>query len=126
VAFFHITEGHIMKFPRRQFLSLAASAVALLAVSQIARAQIYPTRPITIIVPTRPPIVPSLGIFEHTANKAKVGFFRRSPSPMIRFANKYDVSLDWLVCWDVARLGRHRVKDTAGKIAILPLGKPAA
>jgi tripartite-type tricarboxylate transporter receptor subunit TctC len=36
---------------RRQFLSLAASAVALLAVSQIARAQIYPTRPITIIVP---------------------------------------------------------------------------
>ena len=36
---------------RRQFLSLAASTVALLAVSQIARAQIYPTRPITIIVP---------------------------------------------------------------------------
>jgi tripartite-type tricarboxylate transporter receptor subunit TctC len=40
-----------MKFPRRQFLSLAASAVALLAVSQIGRAQIYPTRSITIIVP---------------------------------------------------------------------------
>jgi hypothetical protein len=53
-------------------------------------------------------------------------FFRRSPSPIIRFANKYDLSLDWLVCGDVARLGRHRVKDTAGKIAISPLGKPAA
>jgi tripartite-type tricarboxylate transporter receptor subunit TctC len=40
-----------MKFPRRQFLHLAASAVALPAVSRIARAQAYPSRPITIVVP---------------------------------------------------------------------------
>ena len=40
-----------MKLPRRKFLHLAASAAALPAVSRIARAQAYPTRPITIIVP---------------------------------------------------------------------------
>jgi tripartite-type tricarboxylate transporter receptor subunit TctC len=36
---------------RRQFLQLAARAAALPAVSRIARAQAYPTRPITMIVP---------------------------------------------------------------------------
>jgi tripartite-type tricarboxylate transporter receptor subunit TctC len=39
-----------MKIPRRHFLHLAASAAALPAVSRIARAQTYPTRPITIVV----------------------------------------------------------------------------
>lgn len=40
-----------MKLLRRQFLHLAAGAVALPAVSQIAMAQTYPTRPVHIIVP---------------------------------------------------------------------------
>jgi tripartite-type tricarboxylate transporter receptor subunit TctC len=40
-----------MKFPRRQFLHLAAGVIALPAMSRIARAQVYPTRAITIIVP---------------------------------------------------------------------------
>jgi tripartite-type tricarboxylate transporter receptor subunit TctC len=41
-----------MKFPhRRQFLHLTAGAAALPAVSRIARAQAYPTRPVRIIVP---------------------------------------------------------------------------
>jgi tripartite-type tricarboxylate transporter receptor subunit TctC len=40
-----------IKHPRRQLLSLAAGAIALPAVSRIAWAQVYPTRPITIIVP---------------------------------------------------------------------------
>src|SRR5262249_58139102 len=40
-----------MKLPhRRQFLHLAASAAALPAVSRIAQAQGYPTRPVRIIV----------------------------------------------------------------------------
>ena len=39
-----------MKLPRRKFLHLAASAAALPAVSRIARAQAYPTRPVQIIV----------------------------------------------------------------------------
>jgi tripartite-type tricarboxylate transporter receptor subunit TctC len=40
-----------MKLPRRRFLHLAAGAAALPAVSHIAQAQSYPTRPITIVVP---------------------------------------------------------------------------
>jgi tripartite-type tricarboxylate transporter receptor subunit TctC len=39
-----------MKLPRRRFLQLAASAAALPAVSSMARAQSYPTRPVRIIV----------------------------------------------------------------------------
>ena len=39
-----------MKLPRRQFLHLAVGAAALPAVSRIARAQAYPTRPVTLIV----------------------------------------------------------------------------
>ena len=35
-----------MKLPRRQFLHLAAGAAALPAVSRMARAQAYPTRPV--------------------------------------------------------------------------------
>ena len=40
----------MMKLPRRQFLHLAAGAAALPAVSRIARAQAYPSRPVRIIV----------------------------------------------------------------------------
>jgi tripartite-type tricarboxylate transporter receptor subunit TctC len=43
-----------MKRPRRQFLHLAAAAAALPAVSRIAAAQSYPSRPITLIVPFPP------------------------------------------------------------------------
>jgi tripartite-type tricarboxylate transporter receptor subunit TctC len=39
-----------MKIPRREFLHLAAGAVALPAVSVTARAQTYPTRPVRFIV----------------------------------------------------------------------------
>jgi tripartite-type tricarboxylate transporter receptor subunit TctC len=40
-----------MKCSRRKFLHLAAGAVALPALSRIARAQTYPSRPITMVVP---------------------------------------------------------------------------
>src|SRR5262245_33372454 len=39
-----------MKLPRRQFLHLAAGAVAMPVLPRIARAQAYPTRPVRIIV----------------------------------------------------------------------------
>ena len=39
-----------MKLPRRSFLHLAAGAAALPAMSRIARAQAYPTRPVRIVV----------------------------------------------------------------------------
>jgi hypothetical protein len=40
-----------MKLPRRKFLQLAGGAAALPALPGIARAQAYPTRPITLIAP---------------------------------------------------------------------------
>ena len=43
-----------MKLPRRKFLDLAASTAVLPAVSRIARAQTYPTRPVRVIVPFTP------------------------------------------------------------------------
>jgi hypothetical protein len=44
------SEGEPMKLPRREFLHLAAGAVALPAVSRFAWAQTYPTRPVRLIV----------------------------------------------------------------------------
>jgi len=43
-----------MKLPRRQFLHLAAGAAALPALSQVARAQAYPSRPIRLVIPYPP------------------------------------------------------------------------
>ena len=43
-----------MKLPRRNFLHLAAGAAALPAMSRIAGAQAYPTRPVRVIVPYAP------------------------------------------------------------------------
>jgi len=43
-----------MKLPRRNFLQLAAGAAALPAVSRIARAQAYPSRPVRIVVGLAP------------------------------------------------------------------------
>jgi tripartite-type tricarboxylate transporter receptor subunit TctC len=43
-----------VKLPRRSFLHLAAGAAALPAVSRIAGADTYPTRPVRIIVPLAP------------------------------------------------------------------------
>jgi tripartite-type tricarboxylate transporter receptor subunit TctC len=43
-----------MKFPRRQFLHLAAGAAALPAVSRSVWAQAYPTRPVRLIAPAPP------------------------------------------------------------------------
>ena len=44
----------MMKLPRRKFLHLAAGAAALPAVSRVAWAQTYPTRPVRLIVPVAP------------------------------------------------------------------------
>jgi len=40
-----------MNLPRRRFLHLVSGAAALPAVSRVARAQTYPTRPVRVIVP---------------------------------------------------------------------------
>jgi tripartite-type tricarboxylate transporter receptor subunit TctC len=43
-----------VKLPRRRFLGFAAGAAALQAVSRVAAAQSYPTRPVRLIVPYAP------------------------------------------------------------------------
>ena len=43
-----------MKLPRRNFFHLAAGAAALPAVSRVALAQTYPSRPVRLIVPLAP------------------------------------------------------------------------
>ena len=43
-----------MKLPRRNFLHLLVGAAALPAASRIARAQVYPSRPVRVIVPIAP------------------------------------------------------------------------
>src|SRR5215472_2673122 len=43
-----------MKLPRREFLHLAAGATALPAVSRVATAQAYPSRPVRIVVGLAP------------------------------------------------------------------------
>src|SRR5262245_60200155 len=42
--------GDAMKLPRRRFMHVAASAAALSVVSRGARAQAYPSRPLTLMV----------------------------------------------------------------------------
>src|SRR5262245_36767916 len=49
-----ISAGNAMKLPRRNFLHLAAGAAALPALSRMAVAQAYPTRPVRIVVPFTP------------------------------------------------------------------------
>jgi tripartite-type tricarboxylate transporter receptor subunit TctC len=44
----------MLKFPRRKFLHLAAGAAALSAIPHVARAQVYPARPIRLVVPFPP------------------------------------------------------------------------
>ena len=49
-----------MKLPRRTFLHLAAAILALPAVSRVARAQAYPTRPVRLIVSFTPGSAPDI------------------------------------------------------------------
>jgi tripartite-type tricarboxylate transporter receptor subunit TctC len=53
-------EGLAVKLPRRKFLHLAVGAAALPAVSRMARAQAYPTRPVRVIVGVSPGSAPDI------------------------------------------------------------------
>lgn len=47
-------QEQVMRFPRRRFLQLAGAAALALSFSGVANAQLYPSRPITMIVPFPP------------------------------------------------------------------------
>src|SRR5262249_46317897 len=48
--------GITMKLPRRRFLHVAVGAAAISAASSVAKAEVYPSRTITMIVPLPPGI----------------------------------------------------------------------
>lgn len=56
------------------------------------------------------------------------GYEQGSPqrAGFLHFAERYDVSIDWLVRGSTQNLGRHLSKLTRGKVAILKPGAPAA
>lgn len=47
-----------------------------------------------------------------------------NPDHLVRFAEKYDVSLDWLMVGEADNIGIHLAKHAKGKIAILPAPGP--
>ena len=63
-----------MKLPRREFLHLAAGAAALPAVSRIARAQAYPSRPVRWIIGFPPGGAPDL-VARPLAQPLQLGVF---------------------------------------------------
>ena len=67
-----------MKIPRRQFLHLVAGAAALPAVSRNARAQAYPTRPVTLVHGFAPG-----GGVDTTARIVAEGLSRRLGQPVV-------------------------------------------
>jgi tripartite-type tricarboxylate transporter receptor subunit TctC len=68
-----------MKLPRRNFLHLAAGAAALPAVSRVARAQAYPSRPVTLIV-----FVPAGGTPDIIARLVGQAMSRRLGQPALQ------------------------------------------
>jgi tripartite-type tricarboxylate transporter receptor subunit TctC len=67
-----------VKLPRRKFLHLAAGAAALPAVSRIAWAQAYPSRPVRLIVPA-----PAGGSFDITARLTGQWLSERLGQPFV-------------------------------------------
>jgi len=67
-----------MKLPRRKFLHLAAGAAALPALSRIAGAQAYPSRPVRLIVPA-----PAGGGYDLTARLISQVLSERLGAPFI-------------------------------------------
>jgi tripartite-type tricarboxylate transporter receptor subunit TctC len=67
-----------MKLPRRRFLHLAAGAAALPALSRVARAQAYPTRPVRLIVG-----FPAGGSFDIVARLIGQWLFERLGQPFV-------------------------------------------
>jgi transcriptional regulator with XRE-family HTH domain len=58
------------------------------------------------------------GVTVRTYRKWEAGANQRSIRPTLRFAEKFDVSMDWLLGGEGFNVGRHLQR---GKVAILPV-----
>jgi transcriptional regulator with XRE-family HTH domain len=63
------------------------------------------------------------GVTVNTYRKWEAGGRQRG-GRFVDFAEKYDVSLNWLVGAEAAQIGSHLAKRAKGKIAILPAKGP--
>jgi transcriptional regulator with XRE-family HTH domain len=54
-----------------------------------------------------------------TYRKWEAGAVQRGIKNLLCFTERFDVSIDWLICGDPARLGRHLTTRAEGKVAIL-------
>ena len=61
------------------------------------------------------------GVTERTYRRWEVGKPQRASFGFLAFAEKYDISLDWLVHGEGFNLGRHLTVSSNGKMAILPI-----
>lgn len=61
-----------------------------------------------------------MGVTLRTYRRYEAGSPQRGSGPIVAFAGKYDVSLDWLVGGETASIGSHLAKQSQGVVAILP------
>jgi len=61
------------------------------------------------------------GVTERTYRGWEVGKPQRASFGFLAFAEKYDISLNWLVHGEGFNLGRHLTVSSNGKLAILPI-----
>jgi transcriptional regulator with XRE-family HTH domain len=64
------------------------------------------------------------GVTLRTYRKWEAGAEQRSPTPMLNFASRHNVSIDWLVIGEGAAIDSHLAKRAQGKVAILPVKGP--
>jgi len=107
-----------MKPPRRNFLQLAACAAALSAKPKIARAQIYPTRPVRIIAAAKnvPEFIANAKANPGKINMATVG--PGSPSQLFGVLFKVMAGVD-LVTVNYRGIGPALVDLLSGRVEVI-------
>src|SRR5262245_5236499 len=109
----------VMKLPhRRQFLHLAAGAAVLPAISSVARAQAYPTRPISIII-AFPPGTNTEGILRFLAERLSL-----SLGPPVIIENRPGGAGGSVATASVARPapdGHIRLASPPGTLVVAPM-----
>jgi transcriptional regulator with XRE-family HTH domain len=56
-----------------------------------------------------------------TYRRYEAGALQRSVGGCLNFAEKFDVSIDWLMAGDPDQLDLHLTKNTTGNVALLPM-----